>query len=298
MFKPFGVLSLLLVLTFPVTAKAAVIPLGQTIEIEMPLQKVIFIEQVRACGETINKSDVLSHYTSKNEVLQDANKVSPQPLELNVSRKNSSYTLVCSKDEIVKMMNTTQDRVSGTGTITYMDTETGFYYALGHPIVEKLTGFMPNGKGGHIRLASVNRIVKSSEQNPGYKLTLPVLPLKTAEILSNTTYGLKGPSLHLSKWELPKTSVEKATPTLGKATMLTVIDGLEPIEYSIEIDQIDAKEFFITVTDPRLLEQTGGIIQGMSGSPIMQNGKLVGAITHMNINEPNKGAAIHIQEMM
>ena len=91
---------------------------------------------------------------------------------------------------------------------------------------------------------------------------------------------------------------------IGEATILTTIDGNTPKEYSIEIEKIDynsdesSKNMIVQITDPKLLQQTGGIVQGMSGSPIIQNGRLIGAITHVFISDPTKGYAIFCENMV
>jgi stage IV sporulation protein B len=110
--------------------------------------------------------------------------------------------------------------------------------------------------------------------------------------------------------DTPTTSTEaipmgfKQDISLGEATILTTIDGTTPKEYSIEIEKIDynstesSKNMVIRITDEELLSQTGGIVQGMSGSPIIQDGKLIGAITHVFINDPTKGYAIFCENML
>ena len=108
-----------------------------------------------------------------------------------------------------------------------------------------------------------------------------------------------------------KTSLNDAIPmafkqdiSLGKATILTTIDGTSPKEYSIEIEKIDynsnesSKNMVIHITDEELLSKTGGIVQGMSGSPIIQNGKLIGAVTHVFVNDPTKGYGIFCENMI
>ena len=124
------------------------------------------------------------------------------------------------------------------------------------------------------------------------------------EISLNNAYGIFGTMNN-------KTSLNDAIPmafkqdiSLGKATILTTIDGTSPKEYSIEIEKIDynsnesSKNMVIHITDEELLSKTGGIVQGMSGSPIMQNGKLIGAVTHVFVNDPTKGYGIFCENMI
>lgn len=267
--------SLLLGSSIPVYAD--VIPLGQTMEIDLPIGHIIVTEEVSACGKKLHPADQLQEYTSIQELVKKAHATSS--LHLNVSHKTKPYTLTCSKSDIQKIVQVSVDRVTATGTMSFVDVDTGTYYALGHPIIEKTSGWIPEGQNGKIRYAAVERIVRSETKRPGYNLTTPVLPIKEADVLKNDALGIRGSERELREWPFEQTKMPIQPPLTGQAVVRTVVEGTEPQDFVIHIDRITESEIFLTVTDEKLLLKVGGIIQGMSGSPILQNGNVVGVLT-------------------
>jgi stage IV sporulation protein B len=150
--------------------------------------------------------------------------------------------------------------------------------------------------------ANVGSIIKGRSGNPGQLQGTLDFENKIATIYSNTDYGIFGVTEHS---ELLKGNSIPVCPQkeikVGKAAILSNISG-EFQNYSIEISRVysesDERNMLITVTDEKLIMQTGGIVQGMSGSPIIQNGKLIGAVTHVLVNEPIKGYAISVEKML
>ena len=196
-----------------------------------------------------------------------------------------------------------KDSTAGIGTITFIDPETLDFGGLGHGIYDSQTGtLMPLGRGAVVDVDIVD-IVKSERNAPGELQGDFGKGLK-GELWSNSDQGVFG-----RLKSLPKDSFE-AVPIAsrdevkeGKATIYTTLSGSDVGEYEIEIEEIfsgsgTTKNFLIRVTDPELLEKTGGIVQGMSGSPIIQNGKLVGAVTHVLVNDPIRGYGIFIENML
>ena len=200
-----------------------------------------------------------------------------------------------------------RDSTAGIGTITYADNQNKKYAALGHAITDPDTGtILPVGTGEIVE-CTINDIVKGRKGIPGelkgsFRLNSPAY----GSILANTEFGLYGDTYSDIINKLYPNGVEMASRNSvkeGKATILTTIDGQGIQEYEINIikandqDVKAAKSMIIEVTDQRLLEKTGGIVQGMSGSPILQNGKLIGAVTHVLISDPQKGYALYIDWM-
>lgn len=283
-------------LSFPISAFAAIVPLGQTIEIELPLHQVVINQPLKACGVSFQEADRINSVTTKNELIANASS-KLGTLTINVSREDEEYTAVCSKADIEKILRISVDHVAGTGTLSFLDTDSNRYYALGHPIIERVSGEQPTGENGLIRFAAVETITKSQRDKPGFKQTIPVLPIQTAVVHRNGIYGLIGPADEISRWFEKSSEVKMSTAKPGPATIYTVLTGTEPQSYTIEIEEVNGQEILFSVTDQRIIEKAGGIIQGMSGSPIIQNQNLVGVITHMNVRQPTKGAAIDVSTM-
>lgn len=200
-----------------------------------------------------------------------------------------------------------RDSTAGIGTITYADNQNKKYAALGHAITDPDTGtILPVGTGEIVE-CTINDIVKGKKGIPGelkgsFRLNSPAY----GSISANTEFGLYGDTYSDIINKLYPQGVEMASRNSvkeGKATILTTIDGQGIQEYEINIikankqDVRAAKSMIIEVTDERLLEKTGGIVQGMSGSPILQDGKLIGAVTHVLISDPQKGYALYIDWM-
>jgi stage IV sporulation protein B len=200
-----------------------------------------------------------------------------------------------------------RDIAAGVGTLTFYDPETGFYGALGHIISDADTGKIIEIGEGEIIRARVTSIAPGRKSQPGEKRGMFVHEDRImGNILANTPFGIFGKAYYpfqnpyyASLPIAPITQVHE-----GKANILTVISGEKIEKYDIEIQKIirqacpNGKGMIIKITDPKLIEKTGGIIQGMSGSPIIQDGYLVGAVTHVFVNDPTKGYGVFAEWMM
>ncbi len=196
-----------------------------------------------------------------------------------------------------------RDSTAGIGTVTYYDPKTGNFGGLGHGIYDSETGLlMPLLRGAVVDI-TLEDIIKGRNGHPG-ELKGAFGTEKTGTLFGNTScgvYGVLGKQPQTICGKMPcaiKSEVKK-----GSATILSNVDGLGVKEYGIEIVKIysgdePTKNFVIEVTDKELLEKTGGIVRGMSGSPIVQNGKLVGAVTHVLVGEPTRGYGIFIENML
>ena len=198
-----------------------------------------------------------------------------------------------------------RDGMSGVGTLTFYDPQTGLFGALGHSINDVETGCVVPLKEGCIMRATITEVIPGQSGTPGQLIGSFNRSDNFGSLTKNTSCGIFG----IIK-ETDMTSAEALPVAAGKeiktggAVILSNVQGDAVEEYNIEITRIyegaEARDrnMMIKVTDPRLLERTGGIVQGMSGSPIIQNGKLLGAVTHVFVNEPNKGYAISIEKML
>lgn len=219
--------------------------------------------------------------------------------------KKQTATLKLSKDEndVYKTGLYVKDSVTGIGTLTFIDPETKLFGALGHEIQEQTTGKLLEIKDGKIFDSTVTGVVPSSDGNPGEKRAQYDANKTTGDVAENTTQGIFGTYTN----EMPnKDTYKVAKPSdikTGKAKILTVLDGTEIKEYEINITKVnkkeqDTKNFVFEITDKDLLEKTNGIIQGMSGSPIVQGDYIIGAVTHVVVDNPHKGYGIFITNML
>ena len=192
--------------------------------------------------------------------------------------------------------------IVGIGTVTFFDPDTGRFGTLGHGVNDG-KGQLLHMKKGNAYTASILSVKKGKAGDPG-QLRGTAGNGDTIGILSkNTPQGVFGSSRQGWKGEaLPIAAYEDIT--LGEATIRSTIEGNRVREYSVEIlkiypeDRSDCRNFLLQITDPALLASTGGIVQGMSGSPIIQDGKLVGAVTHVLVNDPTRGYGIFIENML
>lgn len=201
-----------------------------------------------------------------------------------------------------------RDSTAGVGTLTFYDEKTKKFAALGHPITDIDTGTILKVNSGEIVNSSIVSLRKGSKGTPGELKGIFINednPL--GKIYNNTVCGITGLADKPIKNKIYSTPIKvgfRSEIKEGPAKMLTTIDGEEPKEYDVLIVKLlsqnspGPKSMIIKITDEELLKRTGGIVQGMSGSPIIQNGKLVGAITHVLINKPDTGYGIYIEWML
>lgn len=309
--KRFIPILLGLLIIFPTSSIAAkssdyLIPLGQSIGVQLKLENPIFVHDVMVDEKWWfkNGDQVISLNKKSIESIADWKKTSKENHESKVSveflRKSKRQDVLVSANQLESMLPFLRDHTEGIGTITYVNPTSNEYGALGHQIVDQQIEQTPPFLGGSIFLSDIARIHKSTPGKPGYKIAKQSpLHVQAGSVEKNTVYGVFG--------ELMDANLQKgeAIPTLktdnikkGPAEIYTAIEGNDVQSYEIEIIKVEKTTFQFIVTDKVLIEKTGGILQGMSGSPILQNGKFAGAITHMVVDNPVKGAAIPIQEMI
>lgn len=211
------------------------------------------------------------------------------------------------KEEEYKLGIWVRDSMQGLGTVTYL-TEEGNFGALGHGIHDADTNELLEMKEGRVYKTAILRITKGTKGTPGGLEGVIVYNKRNylGTISRNSELGIYGTVEHLESLVTepeivsicPKEEIKK-----GEAQICCSVDGKKEL-YDVKIEKIDFfskeenKGLVIKVVDEDLLEVTGGIVQGMSGSPILQNGKIVGAVTHVLVNDPTKGYGIFIENML
>ena len=194
-----------------------------------------------------------------------------------------------------------RDSTAGIGTVTYFDPNNSTFGALGHGICDKDTNMLMPLRNGEITSATISNCTKGTDGVIG-GLNGYFNPDKIGDITANNGYGIYGKYQYTDCTRYVEIAKDEEIKT-GKASILSTIEGTTPKEFSVEIIRINLNEnngqnMIIKVTDDELIDKTGGIVQGMSGSPILQNGKLIGAVTHVFINSPQKGYGISISNML
>ena len=247
----------------------------------------------------VNNNEVNSIKEMTDAISKSNNKDS---VEITYLRNNKEYKTnleLINDNGIYKTGLYVKDTISGVGTLTYIDPGTMMYGALGHEIIDKNTKTIVDIDDGKIFKSSVTGITKSTNGNPGSKNALYYNDVVYGNINKNTHSGIFGNfSANTYNLKLYKVS----NPVLGDAKILTVIDSDTIKEYSINITKInefkETKNILFDITDTELLNKTGGIVQGMSGSPIIQGDNIVGSVTHVVLDNPEKGYGIYITNML
>ncbi len=320
-------LALLLSLTLSPGALALeateLVPVGETVGIEIKMEGVLVVE----AGEVETASGKLSPARSAGicpgdiilsvngrktataaEFLTAAANLDAKPVEIVAKREGREIKFSVSPAQTVdggwQLGLWLRDGVSGIGTVTFYEPESGTYGALGHGINDLKSGeLMPIGSGSILE-ATVSDVIPGREGCPGELRGDIDKAGVIGSIDHNSLCGIFGKA---SADNFARgTSLPVASPgeiLLGKASILSNVNGDETKEYSVEICRIyrgndDVRNLMLAVTDPELLSRTGGIVQGMSGSPILQNGKLIGAVTHVLVNDPTRGYGIFIENML
>ncbi|MDT8862539.1 SpoIVB peptidase [Alkalihalobacillus sp. MEB130] len=314
-----------------VLPKTEVIPGGQSIGVKLNTEGVLVVGHHLIegddgntspgeiagieVGDMITKIDdhEIQRMSQVGEYVQSAGEKG-NSLKLEIKRDqqtlNKELTPIKAKGEHSYRMGLyIRDSAAGVGTLTFYDPESKKYGALGHVISDVDTQKPIVVHDGQIIRSSVTSIEKGSNGDPGEKLaSLSDQRDVLGTIEKNSSFGIFGTlkeanlknEIHDKKMPIAHSTHVKE----GPAKILTVVEGEEVEEYDIEIvssvpqKQPATKGMVIKVTDPKLLEATGGIVQGMSGSPIIQDGKIIGAVTHVFVNDPTSGYGCHISWML
>ena len=247
--------------------------------------------------------------SSASELTDAVEKSGGRTLSIEYLREGTKYTakLTPAYSQNEKCYKTglyVKDNGAGIGTVTYIDPSSLSFGGLGHGICEGESGSLVPIQRGSVVDVCINGVIKGQRGTPG-EVKGYFKAGKLGSLLKNSDCGVFGVYASLPKG-LPSEPLPLGLRNEikeGKAQIFCTLNEGLPQKYEIEISNIDrsasaGKCFTVTVTDPALLAKTGGIVQGMSGSPIIQNGKLVGAVTHVLINDPTTGYGIFIENML
>ena len=309
--KPVLALLLLLLLAVRVLAQQLLIPGGQIIGLHLDGGQVIVAalapdraSALQAAGvqpgdEVVALDGQPIHHTAQ---LQQALRESDGDVTLTIRRGRQEKT-VSLHPKITgdgpRLGLYLREGVSGIGTVTWYDPSTGAYGALGHGVRSGEAELTE----GQLFPAAIASVKKGLAGVPGQLRGRLESRTSCGSIDKNEVQGVFGRLETLWPGEpLPVADYTEVHP--GRATIRSTVTGTEPREYDVEIVKIypetrkEGRNFLLRVTDPALLSMTGGIVQGMSGSPIIQDGRLVGAVTHVLVNDPTRGYGIFIENML
>lgn len=300
------ILLTILLIPFNVLAYSNyIIPGGENIGISINSRGIIVIGRYKNINKKIKNGDIITKIDGMNVNNMDelSKYIDSNKHTVEILRNNKKINLeleVIEEDGIYRTGLYVKDNITGIGTLSYIDPETKSFGALGHEVSESNTGTILSVKDGKIYNSSVNDIERSETGNPGSK-DATISDNEIGNINKNTKKGIFGKINNIpnkKKYKVASISDIK----LGKAKILTVINNDKINEYEIEIKKIlddnSNKNILFEITDNELLNKTGGIVQGMSGSPIIQDDYIIGAVTHVVINNPKYGYGIYIKNML
>ncbi len=260
-------------------------------------------------GDTICAADgiLITNIEQLNAALERSG---GNPVRLTVKRNGDSAEVSIrpvkeKKSGKYKIGVLIRDTVSGIGTVTYVNQRTMRFGALGHAVTDESKQSMAISDS-KVYLCSVIGVNKGVRGRAGELRGLFLNDKAIARAEKVCSCGLYG-TFDKTSYDFAQMQTVLAAPiseaTIGKAVIYSTVNGVKPQQYEIAIAKVDEgnkenKNFVIKITDERLIEETGGIVQGMSGSPILQNGKLIGAVTHVFLNDPTRGYGIGIEHML
>lgn len=312
---PVRILTLCLLLSLlvvPVLAAQTLVPVGCAVGLELDADGLTvagFDETLGAAaraagleeGDLIVKADGLP-LTSVDDLRSAVDK-SRDKLVLTVHREGREVNLTAMPQSAGagKCLGIfVKEGVTGVGTVTYFDPATGEFGALGHGVSDSRGELLPL-RAGRVMKAQVASVKKGRVGTPGQLVGAFREEECLGELEKNTKCGIFGTSA--AGWSgTPLPVVASSEIHTGEAVIRANISGETVQEYSVEILKVypgeSTRNLLVHVTDPALLDATGGIVQGMSGSPIIQDGKLIGAVTHVLVNDPTTGYGIFIENML
>jgi stage IV sporulation protein B len=245
---------------------------------------------------------------SNNEIKAYIKYCNGEPIPVELKRNSTTKTLLLtpaysatSKRYEAGMW--VRDSSAGVGTVTFYEPSTDSFGGLGHPVCDVDTGEIIPVSGGEVAEVEITGVVKGEKGIPGELSGRFTGDKSIGKITKNNKYGIFGKLYSYNSGNAAIPMALKQEIHTGEASIITTLDGETSQEYSIEIEKIDyrasesTKNMVIKITDSELLSKAGGIVQGMSGSPIIQDGKLVGAVTHVFVNNPGKGYGIFAENM-
>ena len=306
--------SAVLFVMLPVRAGAAeaLIPVGKIVGLQLRSGSVTVV----AYDENLGANARSAGLKIGDEILEAGGKQVSCAADVRTALENGGSQVVLTvrrdgtEQQLTLPANSTEDGprlgvylrqgIAGIGTVTFYDPETGLFGTLGHGVCDG-KGKLLDMTAGSAYDASIASVKKGRAGDPGQLKGSAGAEIGT--LMRNTPQGVFG--INEAGWSGQALPVaDYAQLRTGGASIRSTVSGDGAQEYSVEIlkiypqDRSDGRNFLLKVTDPRLLAATGGIVQGMSGSPIIQDGKLVGAVTHVLVNDPTRGYGIFIENML
>ena len=308
-----------------VPARAAAEPVHELVPVGQPIGVKLFSDGVLVIGLSDSESaakqcglkegDIITALDGKSldtiEQLQAClNANGASETELTVKRGSRTLTLEALPQQdasgAYRLGAWVRDSMAGIGTMTFYDPESGIFGALGHGVTDADTGKLLPLDHGSIMDASVKAVKQGERAAPGELKGDFDLTRDSGTLFANTESGIFG---KLSAEDAEKLRTQalpiagKSELKTGKAQILATVEGKETRAYDIEIEKIysssgSTRNFLLHVTDEALLAQTGGIVPGMSGSVVLKDGKIVGAVTHVLLDDPTRGYGIFIENML
>lgn len=303
----------------------SLIPMGNVVGINVQSEGVMIVgvPDILADGKTaspalkagLSAGDIItelgSSRISSNEDLKSAiDKLDGSPVSMKIIRGNTAMQLKLtphkSENGRCELGLWMRDGIAGIGTLTFYDPETGVFGALGHAVNDSETGMIIPLREGAIMRSYVTDVIQGKAGMPGQLHGTFNADKKLGVLSKNASSGIFGKmdNNELMSGKNALQVADRSKIKTGPATILSNVSGNEVKEYKVEITRVYTgseavgRSMMLTVTDPQLIAQTGGIVQGMSGSPIIQNGKIIGAVTHVLVNDPTKGYGISIENML
>lgn len=305
-----------------VIPKTKVVPMGNLIGAKLYTSGVLVVGMSEIQGDDqqkhkpyegsgIEEGDMIVEMDSKkiantDELVETVNSSKGKAIQIKYVRNDETITTsiqpIKSEDNEYKLGLWVRDAAAGVGTLTFYEPSTGKFAALGHGIVDVDTGDIINIANGELVTSNLVAIKKGEKGTPGGIKGSIDSGVTIGNISKNTNFGVFGlvsnkNNLNLNGAKEYEVALRSEIQT-GEAEIICELENGKKEQYKIEISKIytsnnyDNKSMMIKITDERLLQKTGGIIQGMSGSPIIQNGKFVGAITNVLVSDPTTGYAI------
>lgn len=305
-----------------VIPKVKVIPLGNAIGLKLYTEGVLIVGMSEIEGKRpyelsgIKEGDrIISIDDKKIETTEDlietVNASKGKEVSIKYVRENSeevtNITPVQTKQDEYKLGLWVRDAAAGVGTASFYIPSTGMFASLGHGITDIDTGDLITISNGELVSTNIVSIQKGEKGKPGEIKGSIEGASKIGEVYKNTSFGIFGKVSNKNSLKVTESEMEildRDEIKKGKAQIICELEDGKKEHYDIEIQRIytannkDNKSMLIKITDERLLEKTGGIIQGMSGSPIIQNGKFVGAVTHVLVNDPTTGYGVFADMML
>lgn len=308
-----------------VIPKLELIPCGQTAGVKMLTDGVMVVgfSDLVSGGKPCNPAleagiamkDVITHMNGEPihsvedmSRLMEGQEESPIEITLRRGEKEWNTRLTPKKEDedgCYRIGLWVRDSAAGIGTITFIEPETGFFGGLGHGICDVDTGQLMPLYRGILQESQITEVVQGRKGSPGELQGRYDETKQMGEMMLNTHCGIFG------IMEESYTHMGEPVPIAlqgeiheGEATILCNVEGEQVEEFTIQIQKVAqgsgemGRNMLLKVTDEKLLEKTGGIVQGMSGSPILQDGKLIGAVTHVLIDDPTRGYGIFIENML